>query len=165
MWIEGVGPVDLQLFLLAQGLDELYFWYLAQASTVSADGTVIGGYGFNPDGWLEGWIIDITKLWVCHMPPGNPEGARTLGIELGSAADHVAHGDFLGTCEFMNSGSLSRATATRGDLVKKFQAKIQPQQSFNEASSPMDVPVLKVKAVKGKGKRAQGPKPKGSAHD
>ena len=65
----------------------------------------------------------------------------------------------------MNSGSLSRATATRGDLVKKFQAKLQPQQNLNEASSPMDVPALKVKTLKAKGKKAQGPKPKGSAHD
>jgi hypothetical protein len=45
------------------------------------------------------------------MPPGNPENARTLGIEFGSVGDHLAHGDFLGTCEFMNSGGLSRATA------------------------------------------------------
>lgn len=122
VWIDGVGTVDLQLFLIAQGLDELYFWFLAQASTISADGTVIAGYGFNPDNRMEGWIVDMKKLWVCHAPPGNPAGARTLGIELDAAADHVAHGDFLGTCEFLNSGGLSRAADTRRELANKAAA-------------------------------------------
>jgi uncharacterized membrane protein len=143
MWIEGVGSIDLQLFLIAQGLDDLYFWYLAQASTVNADGTVIGGYGFNADGWLEGWIVDMHKLWVCHAPPGNPENARTLGIELGSAADHVAHGDFLGTCEFANSGALSRAVASRADLVKQHPVNLKGVR-VDETSSAMALPSTKL---------------------
>jgi hypothetical protein len=108
-WNEGTGTQDLQLFLVQQGLDELFFWQLSQANDVSADGTVIGGTGINPDGWQEGFIVDLKKLWVCHAPPGNPENARTLGINLQTVGDHMAHGDFLGTCEFLNSGGLSRA--------------------------------------------------------
>ena len=50
-------------------------------------GTVIGGYGFNPDNVMEGWVVDMKKLWVCHAPPGQPESARTLGIELGEPTD------------------------------------------------------------------------------
>ena len=111
MWSEATGTVDFQLFLVAQGLDELFFWYLAQNNTVSADGMTIGGIGYNPDNLQEGFIVDLHKVWICHMPPGNPENARTLGVEFGSVGDHLAHGDFLGTCEFMNSGGLSRAQA------------------------------------------------------
>jgi len=33
-------------------------------------------------------------------------------------ADHVAHGDFLGTCEFRNSGGLSRASEMRSQRPK-----------------------------------------------
>jgi hypothetical protein len=110
-WSEATGTVDFQLFLVAQGLDELYFWYLAQNNAVSADGMTIGGYGYNPDGKMEGYIVDMHKMWICHMPPGNPENARTLGVEFGSVGDHLAHGDFLGTCEFLNSGGLSRAAS------------------------------------------------------
>lgn len=165
LWIEGVGSIDLQLFLISQGLDELYFWYLAQASTVSGDGRVIGGYGFNPDNKMEGWIVDISKMWVCHVPPGNPDGARTLGIELGSAADHVGHGDFLGTCEFMNSGALSRATQSRTDLVNKFKGQMKWNGVANEASSPADYPVMKPVTVKAKAKKAQGARPKGGDRD
>jgi len=163
MWIEGVGPIDLQLFLEAQGLDELYFWYLAQASTVNADGTVIGGYGFNPDGWQEGWIVDMKKIWVCHAPPGNPENARTLGIEFGSAADHVAHGDFLGTCEFLNSGALSRAVTQRAQAVKQFKTN-SAQTRIDESTSPRDVP-LSVVLDKGKTKVLKGARQKTSARD
>ena len=122
MWIDGVGTIDLQLFLVAQGLDDLYFWYLAQASAVNADGTVVGGYGYNPDGLLEGWIVDMSKVWICHAPPGQPDKARTLGVEFGAIADHAAHGDFLGTCEFLNSGGLSRATELRKELGEKHAA-------------------------------------------
>jgi hypothetical protein len=110
MWSEATGTVDFQLFLVAQGLDELFFWYLAQNNTVSADGMTIGGYGYNPDGKMEGYIVDLHKVWICHMPPGNPENARTLGVAFDSVGDHLAHGDFLGTCEFMNSGGLARAS-------------------------------------------------------
>jgi hypothetical protein len=121
VWIEGVGTLDFQLFLIAQGLDELYFWYLAQVNAVSADGTVVAGFGYNPDNRMEGFVVDMSKLWVCHAPPGQPERARTLGVSLEGVADHVAHGDFLGTCEFLNSGGLSRAADLRKELAELAQ--------------------------------------------
>ncbi|HEX6853250.1 MAG TPA: hypothetical protein VF139_17775 [Candidatus Polarisedimenticolaceae bacterium] len=140
VWIEGVGTIDLQLFLISQGLDELYFWYLAQANTVSADGTVVAGYGFNPDNRMEGFIVDMKKLWVCHSPSGNPESARTLGIELGSAADHVAHGDFLGTCEFLNAGGLSRAADMRRELANKAAANAASSTQIDPTTSEIGAP-------------------------
>jgi hypothetical protein len=115
VWIRGVGTLDLQYFLVAQGLDELWFWTLSSANAVSADGTIIAGYGSNPDWLQEGWVLDISKMKVCHAPPGNPENARTLSIGIESVADHMAHGDFLGTCEFKNSGGLSRAADLRSE--------------------------------------------------
>lgn len=150
VWREGVGTIDLQLFLIAQGLDELYFWYLVQANAMSDDGMTVAGYGYNPDNRMEGWIVDLHKIWVCHMPPGHPENQRTLGIDFTSAADHVAHGDFLGTCEFMNSGALSRATQTRQQLAKKFAGK--PMPSPFELYDQQLKPVAGKKLVSKKGK-------------
>jgi len=121
-WNEGTGTQDLQLFLVQQGLDELYFWYLTQINDVSADGTVMAGKGFNPDGLQEGFIVDLKKLWVCHVPPGKPENARTLGIAFNDAGNHLAHGDYLGTCEFVNSGGASRAAALRDRLTRGYSA-------------------------------------------
>jgi hypothetical protein len=107
-WTPYTGTQDLQYFLAAQGLDEIWFWTLDSANAVSADGRTIAGYGTNttnPDcpltwGCTEGWIVDMAKVKVCHMPGGDPDKARTLTIALESAGDHVAHGDFLGTCDF-----------------------------------------------------------------
>jgi hypothetical protein len=127
-WNEETGTQDLQLFLIAQGLDELYFWYLFQLNDVSADGTVLAGAGYDQDFYQQGFIVEMNKLWVCHSPSGRPENARTLGVELGTVGDHVAHGDFLGTCDFVNSGGLSRAVELRERRMKNPLATIDPSQ-------------------------------------
>jgi hypothetical protein len=114
IWTKYTGTLDFQYFLVSQGLDELWFWYLASLNAVSADGRTVAGYGTNyenPDcplqnGCQEGFVVDMNKVKVCHKP-GDHE--RTLTIALESAGDHIDHGDFLGTCEFMNSGGRSRA--------------------------------------------------------
>jgi hypothetical protein len=124
MWIRGAGTQDFQLFLVSQGLDELWFWQLSNLPVVTPDGTKVAGAGYNPDGWMEGFIVDISKVKVCHAPPGNPENERTLSISLDSVADHIGHGDFLGTCEFKNSGALSRA------------AGLHPERPADQGRSP-----------------------------
>jgi hypothetical protein len=47
-------------------------------------------------------------------------------VEFGSVGNHLAHGDFLGTCEFLNSGGLSRATALRERLQKNKNVSENP---------------------------------------
>ena len=114
VWTEATGTLDLQFFLIGQGLDDLWFWYLRNASAVSADGTIIAGDGYNPDFWIEGFRLDMTKVSLCHMPGGDFSKARTLTVALESAGDHMAHGDPLMTCEFYGGGSNSRE-ALRAD--------------------------------------------------
>jgi hypothetical protein len=41
----------------------------------------------------------LEKVTICHIPPGNPDKAKTLSIGAGSVADHLAHGDTLGQCQ------------------------------------------------------------------
>jgi hypothetical protein len=101
--------IDLQVMLLGQGLDDLYFWFLSTANVVSADGTIIAGYGNNPDGWIEGYQVDISKVKVCHKPEGSGNGNnRTLTIGWDSVGNHLGHGDVLATCEFANSDAAAR---------------------------------------------------------
>ena len=52
----------------------------------------------------RGFVVDIGKVKVCHAPGGDATKARTLTIALESAGNHMGHGDFLGTFEFMTSG-------------------------------------------------------------
>ena len=107
LWTEATGTLDLQYFLIGQGLDDLWFWYLTDLTSVSADGKIVAGHGYNPDGWLEGYTIDLSKVSVCHKD-GTP-AQRTLRIGWDSIADHLAHGDDLATCEFLASGARSRS--------------------------------------------------------
>jgi uncharacterized membrane protein len=124
LWNEDIGTVDFQLFLIQQGLDELYFWYLTQLTDVSADGTVVSGIGFNPDGWQEGFVVDFKKVWICHTPQGNSSGARTLGTSIGDVGDHLAHGDFLGTCEWASAEARASAAELRDRLTQGYSADV-----------------------------------------
>ena len=42
---------------------------------------------------------ETEKVTVCHIPPGNPDNARTLTIGAESLEDHLAHGDLEGPCD------------------------------------------------------------------
>jgi hypothetical protein len=109
LWTPATGLIDINEFLINQGLTEVFEgWFVAQANDITADGKLITGYAFNPDGWAEAFILDITKVKVCHAPPGNPENARTIGIDMAGVGDHLDHGDFFGTCEAAG-GSQSRS--------------------------------------------------------
>jgi hypothetical protein len=156
LWTEETGTLDFQYFLVTQGLDDLYFWYLGPVTSVNADGTMVGGYGtnyVNPDcpsqwGCTEGWVSGIAKASVCHKDDLPAE--RTLTIAWGSLGNHLGHGDQLGTCEFWESGGARaadmRSTTTSADKDPRwtFEAPqgvgdFNPEQSFqqdDEASSP-----------------------------
>lgn len=41
---------------------------------------------------------DGEKAFVCHIPPGNMDNARTIEIDISDVGDHVAHGDTEGEC-------------------------------------------------------------------
>jgi len=158
-WSEGTGTQDLQLFLIAQGLDELYFWSLTIINDVSADGTVMAGSGYDPDFNQQGFIVDLKKMWVCHAPPGHPESARTLGVEFGGVGNHLAHGDFLGTCEFLNSGGLSRAAELRQRLQKNKNVSVNPLGISNKLSTWNGPQTLDPRRVIGGGSRLSGKSP------
>jgi hypothetical protein len=40
-----------------------------------------------------------TKVFICHLPPGNPLNAKTLRLPEAALKAHLAHGDYLGECE------------------------------------------------------------------
>lgn len=39
------------------------------------------------------------KVTICHVPPGNPDNAKTITVGAPSARAHLSHGDTLGECE------------------------------------------------------------------
>jgi hypothetical protein len=47
----------------------------------------------------------VAKVYVCHIPPGNPANAHTIHIGAPGVPAHLAHGDYLGKCGDAPSGS------------------------------------------------------------
>lgn len=39
------------------------------------------------------------KVTICHIPPGNPNAARSICVGKLALKAHLAHGDFIGACE------------------------------------------------------------------
>lgn len=132
MWVDGIGTIDLQIMLLGQGLDDLFFWFLSNAGAVNADGTIIGGYGLNPDGWFESWVVDVSRIKVCHKPGDGNE--RTLSIGWDGVADHLAHGDVLATCEFAASDAASRFATRRQQASTALAADQDTRQRSLESA-------------------------------
>ena len=60
LWTEDDGMQDLQVMLSGLGID-LSGWTLDFATGISADGTVIVGYGTNPNGYTEAWMATIPE--------------------------------------------------------------------------------------------------------
>jgi probable HAF family extracellular repeat protein len=116
-WTEGTGLTDLKEHLEGNGLD-LAGWTLESARSVSGDGTVITGWGINPDGRIEGWVVDISVAedgqgdGAAQEPPqsrpedGTPEGGEsapdagqgsdTAGTDRQDRADVSGNGCTLG---------------------------------------------------------------------
>ena len=60
-WTEGAGMVNLKDFLIANGVTNLDGWFLSRAEGVSADGRTIVGFGRNPSGNTEAWIVRVCQ--------------------------------------------------------------------------------------------------------
>jgi hypothetical protein len=41
----------------------------------------------------------VGKITLCHVPPGNPSKSHSISIASPSVSAHLAHGDYLGTCD------------------------------------------------------------------
>ena len=59
LWRDGKGIILLTKFLADHGIVVPEGWNLNVASLISADGTTIYGWGFNPDGLVEMFKVDL----------------------------------------------------------------------------------------------------------
>ncbi len=44
------------------------------------------------------WKCGNKKVYMCHIPPGNPGNAHTICVSVNAVASHLAHGDYIGPC-------------------------------------------------------------------
>jgi hypothetical protein len=97
IWTEATGIINL--------------WFMVQVNDMANGRLAV--WAAAPGSFLgnQTVIIDISKVSVCHAPPGQPENARTLNVGWESIGDHVGHGDFLGTCDAAGGGFARAASA------------------------------------------------------
>ena len=46
----------------------------------------------------------VSKVAICHIPPGNPDNAHTIFVSPDAIDAHLAHGDNLGACDSIAFG-------------------------------------------------------------
>jgi hypothetical protein len=77
-------------WLLGSGLDLPAGWVLQEATSVSADGSVVVGWGMNPDGNIEAWLASgmtpvplpaAMALWLRHA---------WIGLHCPQATSHLS---------------------------------------------------------------------------
>ena len=62
VWTKATGMFNFQDYLVGLGVTGLNGWRLDTALAVSSDGTKIAGWGINPDGHVQSWLVD-------NLPP------------------------------------------------------------------------------------------------
>lgn len=60
------------------------------ASSESAARTAGSANGFG--------ALGVTKVTICHIPPGNPANAHSITVGSPAVRAHMDHGDSLGAC-------------------------------------------------------------------
>ena len=75
LWIENQGMLDLQNYLVSNGVTGPTGWQLWEANDISADGRFIVGRGINPSGVSEGYVVDLgpsTTTISAYCTPMDP---------------------------------------------------------------------------------------------
>jgi hypothetical protein len=82
---------------------------------------------------IEDWKCGFKKVYLCHIPPGNPGGAHTICINYHAVPAHMAqHGDYLGPCENANCDSELKGN-NGGEYITGDEAKENNVHSFIES--------------------------------
>jgi uncharacterized membrane protein len=71
-WTEDLGMVNLQEWLMGNGVTNLTGWSLTSAQGISEDGKTIVGYGVNPLGQTEAWLATVavpeaSTIWLLGL--------------------------------------------------------------------------------------------------
>lgn len=86
-----------------------------QSTRISADNLPFSPTSIAFDSNQELWIgnngttassSSPNKVIICHIPPGNPDNKQTLEVNINALNAHLAHGDYLGSCDGGDSSDL-----------------------------------------------------------
>jgi len=113
----GYGPsqcINLTVNVTGGTTPYTYAWSTgAQTQTINVCPTTAKIYtvvvtdhnGFTAQDHVTVQVVDIrcgnnnNKVLICHLPPGNPQNTQLLCVAPSAVPAHLAHGDYLGTCD------------------------------------------------------------------
>jgi len=67
----------------------------------------------------QGWVT------ICHLPPGNPSNPQTITISINALPAHLAHGDFVGSCESLGYGGVIYYTTFHNEIQHNISNEVQ----------------------------------------
>lgn len=174
----GYGPQDVTLSATASGGSAFtYSWSpsdglscsdcAAPVFTPTAEGnyeftlTVTNEFGCSSTCSITICVLDVRvpgtngkKVYLCHVPPGNPENPQTLSISVNAVPAHLTEhdGDHLGACD--QSCDNLKSSITTGELITsddgEFSVILYPNPSKSdfkvsvetESSEPVSIKIF-----------------------
>jgi probable HAF family extracellular repeat protein len=108
-WMQSTGMQSIKGLLTASGVN-MTGWNLAHASGVSADGTVIVGYGADPSSNYEAWIARFSPVFGAGLITPGVVAQSFAGQSAMGQTGNAAIGNALGTfSEFATQAHASQA--------------------------------------------------------
>lgn len=101
---------------------------------------VCGGNPIDEDGNVKSWGAPLiwgqagcgqdypltanNKVTICHRPPGNPDNPQTLDVGVAAVNAHLAHEDWIGSCNACDPDNYSNRTVeyllnNNGQLLRR----------------------------------------------
>jgi len=79
---------------------------------------------------------------ICHIPPGNPNNAKTKEIPIDDLDDHLGHGDHTGGCDGTEGGSKGKKKKVGGKLGELIPDKYELGSNYpNPFSLTTTIPI------------------------
>jgi hypothetical protein len=91
LWMKGLGMIDLNEFLKAQGVMEAYTTSLIGPLAIAGDGKTLVGWGAGERDYVS-FVVTLDQVWVCER------NRSTLVGFPGAMLSHLARGAELGLC-------------------------------------------------------------------
>lgn len=67
----------------------------------------------------QGWVT------ICHIPPGNPANSHTITVSVNALPAHLAHGDYLGSCQNNGFGGVIYYTTFHNEVQHNISSDVQ----------------------------------------
>jgi probable HAF family extracellular repeat protein len=100
VWTPKSGTQSLAQFAADRGVTGLQSWTLSATTGVSADGRTFVGYGINPAGDTEAWIISIPDPALCYANCDGSTAPPVLNVaDFACFFNAFAAGDSYANCD------------------------------------------------------------------